>query len=252
MTDDIGPILDKWKYKPNDINVRLVKGVDGREKVQMRIDLGLLQMNLDGRPDGKRPYRYDSYLTYFEKRVKKSDDKRKRFKLNPIDCLHLQQESVQYYHRYLALIKLGDYARVARDTRKNLRIFDFVSKYCQDEQIHWSFEQYRPYVIMMHTRALASISLDNRNYDEAIALIEKGVAQIESFYDTHSERADSQKFELEFLKKWLTEIREKRPLSEREKLQKELQQAIKSEEYERAAEIRDLLRYLELSQRETD
>jgi tetratricopeptide (TPR) repeat protein len=252
MTDDIGPILERWKYKPNDINVRLVKGVDGREKLQMRIDLGLLQMDLDGRPDGKRPYRYDSYLTYYENRLKKSEEKHKSFELNPVDCLHLQQESIQYYHRYLALIKLGDYIRVARDTRKNLRIFDFVSKYCSDDQIHWSFEQYRPYVIMMHTRALASISLDNENYDEAISVIENGLEQIQEFYATHQDRAGNQKFELDFLTKWKREIRDKRPLSEREKLEKELTQAIKSEEYERAAEIRDLLRYLEISKRKTE
>ena len=35
--------------------MRFVAGDDGREKIQMRIDLGLIQMETTGRPDGERP-----------------------------------------------------------------------------------------------------------------------------------------------------------------------------------------------------
>src|SRR5262249_54068777 len=63
---DIGPLLKGWDYEPGTINVRKINGADGAPKLQMRLDLGLLQMELTGRPDGAKPHGYDSLLDYFE------------------------------------------------------------------------------------------------------------------------------------------------------------------------------------------
>src|ERR1700749_1851799 len=41
---DITPLLKGWDYEPGTINVRKVTGLDGTPKLQMRQDLGLLQM----------------------------------------------------------------------------------------------------------------------------------------------------------------------------------------------------------------
>ena len=41
---DITPVLKGWDYEPGTINVRKINGVDGSSKLQMRVDLGLLQM----------------------------------------------------------------------------------------------------------------------------------------------------------------------------------------------------------------
>jgi len=49
---DLLPLLKGWDYEPGTINVRKINGMDGQPKLQMRLDLGLLQMELDGRPDG--------------------------------------------------------------------------------------------------------------------------------------------------------------------------------------------------------
>ena len=247
MSEDIGPILKNWKYTPNDINVRIIDGVDGKQKLQMRLDLGILQMELDGRPDGRRPHKFDSYLSYYENKAQKasqSQDPNKKFVLSPLDCLRLQQEAIQFYHRYLALMKLGDFARVARDTSRNLRVFDFVKKYAESEDIIWSFDQYRPYVIMMHSRALASMSLEKSNYNEALDIVAKAIKQINDFYDEFQDRLGEERFEVEFLEQWAEEIRERKPVSRYEKLTKELERAIQREEYELAAKLRDDLNSL--------
>src|SRR5215208_5011058 len=67
---DIVPMLKGWDYEPGTINVRKINGLDGRPKLQMRLDLGLLQMDLSGRPDGAKPHGYDSLLEYFESQLK--------------------------------------------------------------------------------------------------------------------------------------------------------------------------------------
>ncbi len=237
MIDDISNILDNWKYSEHDLNVRIIKGLDGRRKVQMRLDLGILQMEMDGRPDGRRPRNYNSYLEYFEARA--SERKGGRFTLSAMDCFKLQQEAIQFYHRYLALMKLQDYRRVARDTARNLRAIDFVEKYAENDDIIWQFQQHRPYIIMMNTRARASAELNHDRYEEAIALVKTAIEEIEVFNEKWADRIGPDSPELEFLHYWLDEISEQRPLTELEMLQKELQEAIADENYELAAELRD-------------
>ena len=67
---DILPLLKGWDYEPGTINVRKINGLDGKPKLQMRLDLGLLQMELTGRPDGAKPHGYDSLLDYYEEQLK--------------------------------------------------------------------------------------------------------------------------------------------------------------------------------------
>src|SRR6266567_990805 len=55
MSLDLNSILKDWPHENGSIKVRKVAGLDGREKLQLRVDLGVLQMELTGRPDGRRP-----------------------------------------------------------------------------------------------------------------------------------------------------------------------------------------------------
>ena len=57
MSKDISPILDGWAHDPEELQVRIIAGIDGRDKIQMRIDLGVVQVELEGRPDGLRSRR---------------------------------------------------------------------------------------------------------------------------------------------------------------------------------------------------
>ncbi len=239
--NDISKILDNWKYSEHDLNVRIIKGDGGRRKVQMRLDLGILQMEIDGRPDGRRPRNYDSYLDYFQAKAQERENKESfgKFVLSAMDCFKLQQESIQYYHRYLALMKLQDYARVARDSERNLLAIDFVAQYAENDDIVWQFEQHRPYVIMMNTRARASMELEEQRFDVAIDIIESAILDVEAYNEKWADRLGPDSPELEFLRYWLDEIKEQKPMSEVDSLKKELHDAITDENYERAAELRD-------------
>jgi hypothetical protein len=50
MSFDISGFLDQWDYQPNQVVVRKFIGNDGTEKIQLRVDLGLLQMNARAAP----------------------------------------------------------------------------------------------------------------------------------------------------------------------------------------------------------
>lgn len=57
MSEDISPAMEGWEYRPDKVTARKIKGRNAKDKIQMRIELGLLQMEAEGRPDGKRPDR---------------------------------------------------------------------------------------------------------------------------------------------------------------------------------------------------
>ncbi|MFA6472583.1 MAG: hypothetical protein WCU00_11125, partial [Candidatus Latescibacterota bacterium] len=129
MSEDIKHLLDSWRYNPeDDLIVRYVRGEDRRTKIQMRIDLGVMQMELDGNPAGDRPEGLESYLEYYEIQRRQYEKSRvdDYFSLSSEDCKKLRREAIRYYYRYLCLMKLEDYSRVVRDTQRNLRAFAFV------------------------------------------------------------------------------------------------------------------------------
>src|SRR3989475_10739665 len=51
MSLDLNSILKDWPHENGTIKVRKITGLDGREKLQLRVDLGVLQMEVTGRPD---------------------------------------------------------------------------------------------------------------------------------------------------------------------------------------------------------
>jgi hypothetical protein len=249
MNFDISPLLDEWEYQPGQIGVRQFKGKDGVQKIQLRVDLGVLQMNAHGRPDGKTPYGYESLLEYFEARLvkyrKSHDGEDESFELKAEDCSRLQQEAIQYHHRYICLFQLQDYAGVVRDTKRNLKVFDMVENYAASEDLAWSLNQFRPQVLMMLARAKGSMALSSDDYTEAIDAVKNGLEQLRDFYQKHGRHEMvEQSGEIQSLELWLKELQAKRPLTKREKLESELNEAIRREDYEEAAKVRDTLRNL--------
>jgi excinuclease UvrABC helicase subunit UvrB len=96
---------------------------------------------------------------------------------------------------------------------------------------------------MMNTRAKASIALERNAFTEAGRLIEKGIEKIRAFFaECGNAEMEAQSHELGFLSEWLAEIRSREPVTPLEKLQRELDEAIATEAYERAAELRDAIR----------
>jgi len=249
MDFDISHLLEKWEYQPGQVVVRKFTAKDGKEKIQLRVDLGMLQMNTEGRPDGKRPFGHTSLFEYYQARLHKhlaahhgSDE---GFRLKPEECARLQLEALQYHHRYICLLQLEDYPAVVRDTERNLAVFAFVGKHAESADLAWSLQQFQPQLMMILTRARAAQALQSDDYTIAIQQIEEGLEKIRAFY-RQSPRSEflEQSGEVHSLETWLEEIRAKRPLTRREKLEQALSEAVTREDYEKAAQVRDELRNL--------
>lgn len=243
VSKDIAPILKGWDYESGTINVRKVIGLDGVPKLQMRLDLGLLQMEMSGRPDGEKPHGCESLLEYYEQRLK--DYKREHgtelgFILTADECEALRSEAVMYYHRYLSLLVLEEFDGVVRDTARNLRVIDFCGKFAEEEQDRLVLEQYRPYITMMNARAQASLLFKAKKYRQALAAVEDGLERIREFFVRFGqEDAYNESNEVKVLKRFARDVRKKLPVDPIEKLQRELDRAVEEERYEEAARLRD-------------
>ncbi len=258
MGPDLSDILDEWPIEPGTFNVRMIQGRDGRPKIQVRLDLGLLQMNAEGRPDGTRPMGFDSLLEYFEAqadlegRVAPEDEdetptepKGSEFKLTREDCQSLRHEATQYYQRYTALMILEDYEGVVRDTTRNLRMLDFVAEHASDDDDKSELESSRPYIMMIRARALASQAIEDEEPKVALIAIDEGLEALRKYF---AERGDGQGFEESSEVRVLRSMREtlvpQLPVSQKSELKRRLDAALVAENYELAAILRDELRTL--------
>ena len=157
----------------------------------------------------------------------------------------LQMEALQYYHRRISFLELGEYERAQQDAQRNLDLFDFVKVYAEEDDDRMAMEQYRPFVIGHRVRAAVLQSLEEERFDEALSEIDVGVDEIQTFFKSH-DRPDlvEDSEEIAFLREWAEEIRQDRPRSMSQDLHDQLKQAVDLEDFERAAELRDRLRSL--------
>ena len=254
MNDDITRVLENWDYRLGRVDARRVKGEGGVEKLQLRIDLGLLQMNAQFRPDGKRPFGHPTLLDHFLVRLEKHREKNggedNDFSINPDECAKLQQEAIQYHHRSICNFELEDYEAVERDTEHILELLDFVQDYAVGDEIGQSFQQFRPQTIMMQIRAIGTELIAENKYEAAIEEITDAIDDLNLFYtEMGREELVDNSMEVHSLREWLkdveTEAAEKKPMTQGEKLQHKLNKAIEQEDYEAAAKLRDQLSKLD-------
>lgn len=234
----IDDILKGWPFDPNTVSVRVVSGTDHRQLLQMRIDMGVLQIEVEDRPDGEKPNGFSTYLAYLDDQVRRVG---KEFLLDEEQCNEVDREFVQFYHRRICWLQLRRFDMALVDADHTLALMDVCKKYSPDDQWTLAHEQYRPFVMFHRTQAAALAELESENEpEEAIARINEGLEELKTVFEEYE--ADEQ-FEDDELVKRLIEMRE--DLRERfhvgQTLHEKLAQAIAAEQYEEAARLRDQL-----------
>lgn len=237
--------------------MRIVPGSDGRDKMQLRLDLGMLQMEIDGRPDGQRIHGKESWLEYHRQQQQAHDAAHPDgapYLLATEDCAELMREGVQYYHRYLSFWQIQRYELCARDTQRNLKLFRFVRDHAKYDRDKLQFDQWRPYVTMMHARAVATPLVELEQYSAAISAVDAGIRGIEQFLTDYGQQEQAGRLgELTFLTRWKREIAQLAGDIAAENEQAEdpvaaveakLAAAIEEERYEEAVGLRDELKKL--------
>lgn len=269
MDDDISKLLAAWPLVPGKLNCRIITGLDGEPKLQVRVEMGILQLNLEGRPDGLAPHGFPSVLEYFEHLIDGGRDRddangpagphgrepvgadssaseSEKSTLTAEECREIREEAELYYRRYVALLALEHYELVVRDTTRNLRAIDFIRDYAERDEDRQGLDELRPYVLMTRTRAVASMALRDNEPKAALLALDEGLDALKRAY---VESGNPQLFEKSSEAQTLRLMREglvpRLPVSQRSELRERLSRAIADENYELAAILRDELRQLQ-------
>ncbi len=233
--NDIDPILDKWAYVPGEISARLVKATDGRQVVQMRIEMGVLQMEISGRPDGEQPEGFESVLDYLRSRELLDGT---NFSLDVDQCIAADREFVQYYHRRMCWLALRDFERATADADHTLALMDFCTEHSPDEEWTMSHEQYRPFVLFHRTQAAALSQLEAAGPEAAIEQISDGLGRFRQLFVEYDLEEHIDEDELVGrLEELQASIREHYDVGRT--LPEQLRDAVSAEDYELAAKLRD-------------
>lgn len=243
---DLQTTLKNWPYDPERISVRKIRGSDGLPKIQMRVELGVLQMESTGRPDGLRPLGFDTLLACHQRRLAQFEERNGTtlgFVLNPQHCAELRLECSIFYRRFVACFVLEEFDAVVRDTSHNLAIFDLCRDFALDPPDRQALESFRPYVMMMNARARAHQALQEHQPESALAHVNRGIMHIRSHFEERGdEAAIEQSEDLRILNTLLAEVRRNIPEDSLAIAQQELRAAIAEERFEEAARIRDVIR----------
>lgn len=225
-----------WPYEFGEVAARKVQGADGRDLLQLRIDMGILQLETTGRPDGSR---YEGHHTYYDYLKELAAREGPDFHLDETRCVQIDREFVQYYHRRIAWLALSEFAEAVADSDHTLALMDFSSLYAPHAEWAEMHEQYRPFVLFHRTQAAALAAVQNLEPQAALVEIEDGMTLIEEAYEGQGTDIDELQ-EDEFLNR-LAEMKE--ALAKQYELEpplaKQLADAVAREQYELAAEIRD-------------
>jgi hypothetical protein len=230
------------------VNARLVKARNGRQVLQMRVDMGLLQLETDLRPDGLRPHGAETYYDYLVGEVIREGDS---FRLSKEQCGEADREFVQYYHRRLCWLSLREYGRAAKDADHSLAFMDFVREHSADDEWTLSHEQYRPFVLFHRVQAGALAALEEKGPEAAISEINSGLERFKNLfarYDASDQYSDDE------LVRRLEEMREnvRQRYEVGRTLDEQLAEAVSTENYELAAKLRDRMRSSQAARTRSD
>lgn len=244
-TKDITDIIEGWEYDTYNprYNFRKIKGLDGKEKIQQRNLLGLVQYETTGRPDGARPFNRKSLLHYLQHLEKTNLSKILNFLPNniiPNITTNILSEYGQYMARSYAFFMLEDYKRSSQDSYHNLQLINLLKRHPLLSQEILGFIKFGYSATSFnYHRALLHYNLERKFFDEAIVEVRKCI----SFIKSNEEILSNLDFALENLIELEEYILSKNlPITKKGKLEKQLKQAIEDEDYKKAAEIRDELK----------
>ncbi|MGD2111734.1 MAG: UvrB/UvrC motif-containing protein [Phycisphaerae bacterium] len=243
---DLHAALSDWPYEPDKISVRKILASDGSVRLQMRIEMGILQMEAENRPDGEKPRGCHTLVEYFQQRLHKHQERNGTtlgFGLSRDDCHELRQEASLYYRRYVAFFVLEEYGSVHRDTSHSLLLFDLCRDYALEQEDRLALEEFRPYVLMMDARAQAYQASEDGQIASALAHVNRGIMHVKAHYETfHHPEAIHVSEELKILRALARELGSQVPKDSLIVTRKALRDAIEQERFEDAARLRDELK----------
>ena len=176
--------VGRYEPEPGEVIAREVRARDGRTVLQIRVELGVLQLEVGGRPDGTRPHgiRRPTWTT--------SATAPPAAAWPPAG----KAPTLGRWHRSIAprptassssSIIAGSpgspctrYDLALRDADHTLALMDFVVRHGDRRGYIASHERFRGLVLFHRTQAAAALALDRRRPEEAIDVVRDGIERL--------------------------------------------------------------------------
>lgn len=247
MNLDLAWMLSDWPALDNDVTARTVVGRDGEEFVQLRVELGVLQMHRNGRPDGRRyhgmPTARDFVLHELRVHGRVRDE----------DWQELRRELQQMNYRRVATAALADYAlrsnekrRACTEIRPTLRDIEFCLgslRLLQDRHPDGMGPQVAlvPNLLFHRARLRTRLRACQKRYEEAVEAAEMGARGLEIVLRRAglAARAIARDAGVAYLRQMSRRLRARHGIQQT--LREKLAKAIEDEDFEAAARLRDEL-----------
>jgi hypothetical protein len=241
VSKHIDDALKGWKHEPGGVQARLVRGNDGRQVIQMRVELGVLQLETTGRPDGARPHDCPTYFAYLRREAAVAEKRGDTFVLDEEQCQAADREFLQFYHRRICWLALRRYDQAVADADHTLKFMDLVRDHSPSEEYTQAHEQYRGFVTFQRTQGAAALALEKNDPEAAIDEVRQGLDRLRDFFTAHDAAEQMEEDGMvRHLRKIESFLRKEHNIEET--LQEQLDRAVANEEYETAAKLRDEMR----------
>lgn len=241
MNWDLDPILREWKAQHGATQARLVTARDGRPIVLVRMDLGVLQMETQGRPDGVMPHGFATFFDYLRDQARSHRKGQHEFRLSAEQCADADREFVQFFQRRIAWLALREFDRAIADADHTLAFMDFVRDHAPNEEYRLAHEQFRGFVLFHRAQAAAARAVDRNDPESAVDAVHEALDKIQSFFSEHDlEEQLEDDVLVQELRKLEKSLRNQHGIEET--LNEQLARAVANEEYEMAAKLRDEIR----------
>ncbi|VTS01214.1 UvrB/UvrC motif-containing protein [Tuwongella immobilis] len=248
MAQDIDFVLKTWKFRPDSVLARLVTASDGREVLQLRLELGLMQLEVADRPDGQRPGGFPTYFAYLQDLASLAEQAGRRFVLDANQCDEADREFMQFYHRRICWMTLERFDRAVADAEHTLAFMDFVRDHSPNDEFTQAHEQYRSFVLFHWAQSKANAAQQREDWEAALDALRDGMERIHTFYRDHDREEEFEaNLMVQQLQHQLASLRKRHGIPST--LEEQLAAAIAAEDYERAAQLRDAIKQRQSARR---
>ena len=247
MTLDLDELIAGWECPSGELRARIVSGRDGCELLQLRIDLGMMQMFTDGRPDGERYHGLASARTYAEHELRVGGQR-----LTAGDWLELERELLQTNYRRMAFAAAAEDALQAGRPDDARRLIEHaladVEECLTDLRLLKQHEPAREdsasleaTLVFDQARLGSQLHVIDGRFEDAIEKAETGAVALDALLsglgcDDEQRDADPG---LRYLWRLGDQLRQEYGIART--LHEQLAEALENEDFETAAQIRDEL-----------
>lgn len=246
MTLDLAELTAGWECPPGELRARVVVGRDGGELLQLRVDLGLMQMFPEGRPDGQRFHGLASAREFIQRELRMHDGR-----LPEQDWQELERELLQTNYRRMALGVVVEEAlrnNKGEDAERFLQYALADIDACQQDLAllaeHGDGDRHaslRPTLAFDRARLMAQLCIVEGRFEDAVEQAETGATALEDVlielgYDEEQQEEDAG---VRYLHDLSLQLRREYGITQT--LSEQLAEAVENEDFETAAALRDEL-----------